>query len=239
MPWYEIVKIILVYSLIILLYSLYDQQYWRDNLYRPHKPKFWNRGWLIEVINCIFGFLNFISPSRLISWIIEKKRSKRAAYHFVDSWVFSSLAILLLIFFSNIFNFSDLLLIPAGWVVWAVGFRMADLFQSWFNHFVLGGVPKKWNPVDPTRSLVIVFMGYFEIVIAYSILAYNYKDSFKCINSLQDSFMYSIGNAITIGSTNIKPEGLASYIILSTQLILVLVFLTAVVQHIINYSRSK
>lgn len=233
------ISLVTLYLIFILIFSLRNRRrYWRENRYK-RIPQYWNSGWIIEILKHIFGFLNVISPSRLISWIIEKKRSKSAAYVFVDIWVFFSLAGLLYIFINNIYHCINFLIIPAGWVVWLIVFRMADLFQSWFSQFILGGVPNKWQPIDPARSLVLVLMGYFEIVIAYSILAYNYKNSFCGINSLKDAFIYSIGNAITIGSTNITLEGTASYIILFTQLILILIFITAVVQQIVNYSRSR
>jgi len=165
-------RIYLIVLHVLVLFSRLFRRYWRENIYIP---RCCNSGWIIEFFKLIFGFLNFISPSTLISWVIKEKRSKRCAHFFVDTWVFLSLAVLLYIFLNNIYHCNNCLTIPAGWVVWLIGFRMADLFQSWFNHFVLGGVPQKWTPVDPIRSLVIVFMGYSEIVIAYSILAYNYN----------------------------------------------------------------
>ena len=232
-----------IYLVVIAVFSLLEPRYFWENIYKPKRPransKRWNSGWIIEIVKLIFGFINFISPSRFIAWNLIDKGHQRLAYFIIDTWVFLWLATLSLIFFSNIFDFFDLLLIPAGWVVWVAGYRMAELFQSWFSQFVLSGVPQKWQPVDPNRTLVLVFMGYFEIVFAYAILAYNYKESFRGISSLPKAFTYSIGNAITIGSADIQLNSIASYIIFSTQLILVLIFITAVVQQIINYSRSK
>ena len=231
------------YAIFLFIFILFEPRYWRENRYKPKRQSWnsgrWNSGWIIEFLKCTFGFFNVISPERFITWNLQDKCHTKLAYIFIDTWIFLWLATLLFIFFDNVFSSSPCLHIPADWVVWLIGFRMAQLFQTWFNQFILGGVPNKWLPTDPARTLVLVFMGYFEIVFSYAILAYNYKDSFRGIISLPKAFTYSIGNAITIGSADIRLESLPSYIIFSTQLILVLIFITAVVQHIINYSRSK
>ncbi len=210
------------------------REYWLENRY---KPRCWNRGFIIEFLKCIFGFFSVISPSRFISFLLQEWR-KKLGYIFVDIWVLLWLMTFLFVFINNTFHFSKFLLIPAGWVVWLVSIRLAEIFQSWFSQFVLGGVPYKWKPVDTDRSLVLVFMGYMEIIIAYALLAYIYSRSFNSISCLKDALRYSIGNAIAIGS-DFEPTNLCGYLILSTQLMFTLVFLTAVVQHIISYSRMN
>ncbi|MCK4818035.1 hypothetical protein KA005_19855 [bacterium] len=228
-----------IYLIVLTVFSIFQRRYPDENLY---KPRCCNSGFILEGIKLILGLLNFISPSRFISWNIKDKFGSKPAYWFVDFWVSGWLVTILYIFLNNVFwHFNCLnILIGSGWVVWVIGYRLIEIAQSWFSQFVVGGVPDKWHPINIYRSLVLVFMGYIEIVFAYAILAYNYKGSFEGITSLRKAFIYSFGNAVTIGWYNdIQLSGTTSYIIFSTQLILVLIFLTAVVQQILNYDRTK
>ena len=64
-----------------------------------------------------------------------------------------------------------------------------------------------------------------------------FKDNFEGITCLQQAFYYSIRNAITIGSdfNPTTPVGLAIY---ASQIMFVLLFLTAVVNRIISRRES-
>jgi len=92
--------------------------------------------------------------------------------------------------------------------------------------------------VNIYRSLVLVFIGYFEIIISYALLALVLKDNFQGINYWQQALYYSFSNAITIGS-GFTPVSCLSYAIFITQIMFVLLFLTAAVNTIISHTARK
>lgn len=112
-------------------------------------------------------------------------------------------------------------------------YRLFETFQSWFSQYILGGVPGPWKSRHPYRSLVLVFIGYAEVVFIYALFAFILQNDFYCIDSWRQSFRYSLGNAVTIGS-GIVPETCVGYALFSTQIMFTLLFLVGAVNTIYN-----
>lgn len=122
-----------------------------------------------------------------------------------------------------------------SWFVWLLRFlicyRLFDIFQSWVSQFVL--MPD-WKPINPYRSLVLVFIGYIEIIISYALIAFVFGSTFsKPFLSVFQALYYSFTTAITMGSAW-KPEGAGGYAIFYTQIMFILLFITAVIQRILG-----
>jgi hypothetical protein len=103
------------------------------------------------------------------------------------------------------------------------------LIQAWVGQFVLPG----WDPINPHRSLVLILIGYGEITIIYARLAYIFRNQFEGIYCLRQAFGYSVRNAVTIGSSTVKPVTNWGYAIFVSQLMFIILFLTSVVSRII------
>lgn len=116
-------------------------------------------------------------------------------------------------------------------------YRLFDIFQAWVNDFVL--MPN-WQPVDPRRTLVLVFIGFLEVIISYALFAFIYQTSFyiRQSASLGQSLYYSVRTATTI-SADWKPKSLAGYFIFYTELVFAILFVTAVIGQIFSYIGNK
>jgi len=180
----------------------------------------------------VFGILILLSLGRWIPRIVKiifKKPS--APYHSVDLYI-----TLWVIFLSLIlFVFNDYTYTHKCIFLGLIAYRLFEILQSWISQFVLGGVPEPWNPRNIYRSLVLVFIGYLEIIISYALLALILKNHFEGISSWQEALYYSIRNATTIGSSDVTPISCIGYTVFGTQIMFVLLFLTAVVNSIISY----
>ncbi len=209
-------------------------KYLDDNL--PDKPR-WNEGWILDVLTWFFSILSILSLGRNISWFIEyKTKSKKCAYIFVDCYILIWLSSIIYLFIRQ--TRIDYGNIVPYWLVGLTLYRLFEIFQSWVSQFVLGGVPKRgWRPISKYRSLILVFLSYIEITVIYAIFALIFKNNFKDIKDWQDALYYSVRNAVTIG-TSFDPNGLIGYTLFYSQIVFVLLFLTAVVQSIISYKEE-
>lgn len=120
-------------------------------------------------------------------------------------------------------------------------YRLFDIFQSWVNMFLLTEDPKLR---DPSRNLVLAFIGYFEVIIGYSVLAFIFKSGFTCVSNthtfhhIVDSLRYSVGLLTTIGS-NWEPSAWYGYFFFYTQVLFGVLFVVVVIQRIIILIRQK
>jgi hypothetical protein len=189
----------------------------------------------------LFWVLSKFSLSRIIVFFREKRYGTidKRKYHAVDWYVFVWVIVELVIFFLLLILFPAIASNCVFNIVLKVliAYRLFDIFQSWISQFVLGGVPTKWRPVNIYRSLVLVFIGYFEIIISYALLIFTLKNNFPDISSLQQALYFSIRSAATMGY-DITPVGCIGYTIFITQIMFVLLFLTAVVNTIISHKRK-
>ena len=164
------------------------------------------------------------------SWL--DRNEKRNAYRLVDGYVLAWLLFELYLFTFSVIN-PDY--ITASWFVWLVrilvSYRLFDIFQAWVNQFVL--MPD-WQPVDPYRALVLVFIGYIEVIFSYALIALVFPHSFSGIFETGWQALYhSVTTAITIGS-NSQPTIPSGYAIFCTQIMFSLLFVTAVIQRILG-----
>jgi len=117
-----------------------------------------------------------------------------------------------------------------------VSYRLCEIFQSWAVQFVLGGTSSAWQSRNVHRSLVLVFAGYYEVTISYAIFAWTLRGHFYEINNWKDAFYHSVRNMIAIGGN--APIDSIGYWLFSTQILFVLLFLTAVVSRVISRSQA-
>ncbi len=208
------------------------RKYFQDNF--PSKPC-WNEGWILYIFRWLFSILNALSICRNISWCIVSKSTKWA-YIFVDFYVSLWLGLIIWLFIRQ--AHIDYVNIVPCWLIAIVSYRLFDIFQSWVGQFVLGGVPKQgWQPISKYRSLVLVFLNYIETVVVFGFLALIFNDAFKDLTHRWDALYFSLRNAITIG-TNVQPVKCIDYVLFYTQMVFVLLFLTAAIQSIISYKEE-
>jgi hypothetical protein len=111
-------------------------------------------------------------------------------------------------------------------------YRLFEISQSWVSQYVIGGTSTPWQPRNVHRSLVLVFMDYFDVIASYAVLAW-VNGHFADITGWSQAFNYSVRNAVTIGAS--EPFGFWGYFIFVTQLAFALLFLTSVVNRIIGH----
>ena len=187
----------------------------------------WNEGFILDAFRFVFWLVSRISLFSIIKCIVDDKISRKWQYRIVDSYILVFAILELIMFIIVALNPTANLNCLA--LKCFIAYRLLDIFQIWIRHFVL----PDWNPISTSRTLILVGIGYFEIIILYSLLVFMLKDDFIGITYFKEAFLYSIGNAITIGS-GIRPEEPFGYVILVTQIMFVLLFLTAVVSRIIG-----
>ena len=97
---------------------------------------------------------------------------------------------------------------------------------------------------DPLRTLVLVLIGYFEILVAYAVIAFLFGSSFQNVlntgtfDHVGDSLRYSVGVLTTLGSTW-EPSACNGYLILYTQVLLGIIFIVVVIQRVIALIRER
>ncbi len=217
--------------IILSILSGYRKEYW-DRV----KPC-WNHGWILETLKLTFWVLSWLSIGVIVPYCIENKRGFGCRDLFVDSYVFIWVMLSGVVF--TFFAINDAPWLAHNCVVLGFfSYRLFETFQSWFSQYILGGVPKQWETRHPYRSLVLVFVGYAEVIFIYALLAFILQNNFYGIVSWQQAFRYSLGNAITIGSSGIVPTLGVGYALFATQIMFTLLFLTSAVNRIYTAIRK-
>jgi hypothetical protein len=195
----------------------------------------WDEGWVLTFTGCIFWLLSRISLYTYIVYFLEKKYIPPTyRYRFVDSYIIffflvASIIFTILFFMPDINICCSLLILIKSLVI----YRLFETFQTWVRHFIL----PDWNPINVYRTLILVIIGYIEVIISYSFLYYIFNEQFSGPDTFREIFYYSICNSITIGYSAVTPVNVGGYAIIVTQFIFVLLFLTAVVNRV--FSRKK
>ncbi|HEY40891.1 MAG TPA: hypothetical protein G4O18_03425 [Dehalococcoidia bacterium] len=168
-------------------------------------------------------------------WSEEGVRYKRIRlYEAVDRYVLGWFAFEIVIFIAMLFFFRCdckwFFIVPLIFII----YRLLEILQAWVSQFILGGVPVRgWKPLDVYRSLVLVCVGYVEIIFSYAFIVLFCWESFDGIEYGVKALHYSVSNAVTIGS-DVVPRSWLGYTIFGTQVIFILLFITAVIGFIIG-----
>lgn len=211
------------------------REYWRQG--RPEIR--WNEGWILDALRITFWFFSKLSVSRVVVYFKEKKYGigHRKSYQSVDwyvlSWLIAEVSFFILLAIFDATRHNALFWIPLIFIF----YRLFDIFQSLVSQYILGGVTGKWNPINIYRSLVLVFIGYLEVTISNAFVALFFKTQFNGIDEWTQAWYYSLRNAATIGS-DYSPKTVLGLIIFSAQVIITLLFVTAVVNRIISHIRD-
>lgn len=207
----------------------------------------WNNGWIISKTIFLFWGLRKISLNNFVNWLILRRypsreldwhRVSRRTYLITDSYVFigfiSAFILFILVARENIKLVDTSLIV----VLVIVSYRLLEIFQTWFNNFLIISKPALR---DVRRTLVLTLITYFELIFWYSILVFVNKDKFvqdtKFIHSWQQALYYGMGTA-TIGS-DIQPISSLGFVILSSQLIFFILFLSVVISRIISLMHAN
>lgn len=184
-------------------------------------------GFIIPFLRFLFRVLAWLFPSQ---WIREFIKCEKIRYRCIDALEIFWVVVLILLLASHGWYFKSSLYLCL--VISIVIYRLYDIFQSWVYQFIL---MEDWRPVNIYRSLVLVIIGYFEIIISYSVLYFILQDNIsKSFYSVCQSLYYSVTTSTMIGSNDWQPVKPWGYVIFFSQIIFALLFLTVVVQHIIG-----
>jgi hypothetical protein len=134
----------------------------------------------------------------------------------------------MLIFFSQLDTTSN-------WLLAYIYYKLSETFITWSRQYILGD----WNPINKYRSLVLAFIGYAEIIFLYAVIAFLFREYLIGINCTTQAFYYSVRNAVTIGASNIIPQGFVGYAIYVSQLMFTILFLTSVISRIIGRKQEN
>lgn len=199
------------------------------------------KGFVLHVLRFLFYCLWGLSLSLWIRSILQRYHPscwKRNKYFIVESyvlfWFMVEILFLGLLICTSLVEEDWFLCLAAGFL----SYRLFDIFQAWVNQFVLMEM-QEWKPIDPRRTLVLVFIGYVEIMISYAILAFVFQDTFsKPFCTVCQSLYYSVTTATTIGS-KWEPISAGGYAIFYTQVMFAVLFVTAVIGQIFTYISKK
>jgi len=185
-----------------------------------------NEGFIFDVLRFIFWVFDRLAIINIVTHFIYKRKCRYIAVDsYIALWFFLELCLLLSIIFSRYNPRFDYLIVSV--LLW----RLIGLFRVWVSHFIIA---KDWSPISLYRTLILVFIGYIDITISYAVLAFILREHFLGITCWQQALDYSVRNAVTIGSAGISAVDCIGYSLFGTQIIFVLLFLTAVVNSIIT-----
>lgn len=159
------------------------------------------------------------------------KRQYRCVDWYVISWLALGIVFFLLLF---IHGLNQQCVVRWIFTIF-LSYRLLDIFQAWVKMFLLSEDPELR---DPLRTLVLVLIGYFEIAVAYAVIAFLYKNGFQEVlntgtfDHIVESLRYSVGVLTTLGSTW-EPSACNGYLILYTQVLLGVLFIIVVIQRVI------
>ncbi len=166
----------------------------------------------------------------------EEENLEKRSYICVDWYVISWLAIGIIMFFLLLFfpEFGQQCVVRVIFTLF-LSYRLLDIFQAWVNMFLLKEDPELR---DPLRTLVLTLVAYFEILVAYAVIAFLFKSGFQSVlntgtfDHTVESLRYSVGILTTLGSTW-EPSAFNGYLILYTQVFLGVLFIVIVIQRVI------
>lgn len=192
--------------------------YLKDGFEKPC----WNTGWIFACFSFIIWFIRKIFPLRIFTF----KKSPKERFFITDLYVFILLVHAIVLFSLIPKDISD------GWRVFLlvmIALRLTELFFTWVGDFLISD-PHLENS---KRTLIIVLMGYLEIILWYSLLDFIITDG---ICRLQ-SFAYAVSTA-TVGPDKI-PDTTIGVVLFTSQLIFDILFLSVVITQILNFPKQS
>jgi len=190
----------------------------------------WDEGWVFPCCKFVFFIISLLSlgaiaPYRAIGWRLNRKSCE---FFFVDSYIF--IWALFIGVLSWLATTDSPCLLHNCVLLGFLSYRIFEIFQSWVSQFIT--YEKEWTPINVYRTLVLVFVGYIEITFSFALIAFILKDNFQGINCWIQALHYSLGNAVTIGSSITTPTTGIGYTLFATQLMFTLLFLVSAVNRI-------
>ncbi len=192
------------------------RKYWKEDFRKPC----WNDG-LFYIPYFIFWLFRKLSLCNCLTFAFKSARCKYLAVDsYITAWSIAALILSILL--------SRSCVNPCCVILGFASYRLWDIFQTWVGNFVLH-TP---NMKNQYRTLVVTLLGYGEIILWYTIIVFTLKESFPELNCFQNAFYYSLTIA-TVGNDT-KPIGAIGFTVLSTQLMFAILFLTVVINRILN-----
>ena len=177
-------SILIIILLVLAIFSILGK-YWRQS---SELRTCWNDGWFLPLLKWFFWILSWLSLGRVIPYWIENTYGKKARFFFIDTYVF-----LWIVFVTTlaILEITSHILVLDRIILSFLGYRLFEIFQSWVSQYILGGVPTPLHLHNPYRTLIIVFIDYVIMTLAYALFRVS-SGSFS--SGLRDSLNIAVFN---------------------------------------------
>jgi hypothetical protein len=127
-----------------------------------------------------------------------------------------------------------------GWVVWLIILLLVPLYHIVDSMIMSTSISfVRGRPRHLLRSIVLAFLVFWNIAIAFAILYIAFGDSFDPPLSFPRALFFSIVTVTTLGDPVIKPMAGPAYILLALQLTIGLYFLAAILTTIVSWASDR
>ena len=153
-----------ILTFIFLIVIIFWKCLTKDETRKPVEDK----GFLRSRLEAFFRKLYCFFPTRYFGNIFPNK-----AYSAIEIYVlvWFIVEILILIIIANVSFSPDFF---SYLIIALLGYRLLDIFRVWVHHFILS---YDWDPIDPNRTLIIVFISYAETMLIYASIAFLSQES--------------------------------------------------------------
>jgi len=193
---------------------------------------------IVPLLRNIFGILSKISPLEVfyrVTKLFGKRWDELREYKRVEIYVFIYLGIELLffgLFFYPPFSSSRVFI---GATTFVLCWRLLDIFEKWFNNYILGS----GKVLSAPRFIILTLINYLEVTIIFGVIAFVLRDGFgdglgNPFTSVLQSLRYSVGIMTTMGSV-FEPSKWYGYLIFFGEIALGILFLVAIIHIALSF----
>jgi hypothetical protein len=223
-----------VIALVVVWFDWQFRDEWEFERFQIGSP-LENPGFVLKWLRYIFAYFYMIVPSKWISGTMHHQnkidlgclRPYVCIDIYVIGWFVMELSALIWLVIRHVVLKANVTACETVILQIAIPylcFRLFDIFQSWVKQFIL---QQKWKAISVHRSLVLAFIGYFEIGIIGAIIRYTNQQPIRIWQAIDNSVMTMIVNPAS------KPSPIQY-----TQIMFSILFIVVVAQHIIGRKAS-
>lgn len=224
--FWSILLLLLFLIIIINIFCLRS----RFNFYPSFVYKYYfKRFTFIErKVSCVLLFAKYFSLCNILKYLAKEKKKQR---DIVDIYVIIRTIILLIILFCcQPYYPNPVLLIITYFLIEMLA---ATLQVQFVNYYV-----KAERPSSPNRSIILLFIGYFEVIIIYAIY---YLSSLNIVNndgerlkSACDSLYFSVVTITTLGYGDWKPLCFYSKFLVVSEVLIGILLIVLMLSSFVN-----
>lgn len=151
------------------------------------------RTWFLAAFNAGLLILRSFSPSLAVKWALwptETQESKRCRRGWIDLYVLISVGFLLL---------GLLLKLDGWWLVIPIGLMVEMMIVTLGVRFVDPMIEGPANVSSPNRSIVLLLVGYFELVVGFAHLYMVMAGADEAISAPLEALYFSFVTITTLG----------------------------------------